>query len=78
MLERLPSSMLSPDNPYQFAYKSIRSTLHEAFSLIHHNCESLDASMKSIRCIILDYSVMFYSALRPLVFHKLETFGLLA
>ena len=75
ILSRLRASIMIPDDPFQFAYKAKRSTLDAVSCVVHFVTKSLDQSMKSVRCIFLDYSSAFDSVPRFSLLHKLESFG---
>lgn len=67
--------MNPPDDLLPSAYKSNSIILDAAASPVCHICKYLDASIKSIRCALLDYSSVFDSVPRSLLLHKLGTFG---
>ena len=75
ILSRLRACINVPHDPFQFAYKTNRSTLDAVSSVVHFVAKSLDQSMKSVRCIFLDYSSAFDSVPRCSLLHKLESFG---
>ena len=75
ILSRLQSHMYVPPDPFQFAYKANRSTLDAVSSLIHFISKSLNNSVKSVRCVFLDYSSAFDSVPRSQLLSKLQSFN---
>ena len=75
ILSRLRTYLTVPHDSLQFAYKTNRSTLDAVSSVVHFISKSLDQSVKSVRCIFLDYSSAFDSVPRFSLLKKLESFG---
>ena len=75
ILSRLQSLVTLPHDPLQFAYKPNRSTLDAVSTLVHYISKSLNSSVKSVRCVFLDYSSAFDSVSRSSLLFKLESFG---
>lgn len=73
-MQALAFSSESSWQPFSVAHKSNRSTVNAFASPIHHIYKSLNTSMKSVRCALLDYSFAFHSFPRPVLIHKLQTF----
>lgn len=75
MLKGLGCSMYPSGDSFQFAYKTIESTLGAVTFCIHKICKFLDSSMQAVRCSFLDYSSAFYLVSRSLLLHTLEAFS---
>lgn len=67
--------MNTPDDFLQFPYESNRSALDAVVFLIHHNCEALDISVKSVDCAPSEHSSELDSVSRDRQLHSMETFS---
>lgn len=72
VLSRLISSVSVLDDPLPFVYKSNRSTWAIVVFLVHNIPRSLDVSAISLRCVLLDFSLLFDSVPQSLFLRKLE------
>ena len=59
LLSKLDDTLKAADDPFQFAYKSNRSTLDAVATLSHTLHSSLDAGAKAVKGVFLDFSSTF-------------------